>query len=162
MTTSATARPSLSPALIHTAGVAIDRGEVTINGVRLHYLTCGQGEPLLMLRGLDHVGALYADLRATGHTTENLRVGPARMGLSDTLRFTGTTAQDALNDWRDGALGFMDALEIAQADLLGHSLKSGRWRFRCPGTRCSSLPSWRSGETKEPCGRRRQMRGRIV
>jgi pimeloyl-ACP methyl ester carboxylesterase len=47
-------------------------------------------------------------------------------GLSNTPRFTGTTAQDALNVWRDGALGFKDALEIAQADLLGHSLTSGR------------------------------------
>ena len=130
MTTAAKGASSISPALVAAeeallalAGVTVERSEVLVNGVRLHYLTCGEGEPLLMLHGRGNAGALFAPLFAPLAAQRRIyALDLPGWGLSDKPRFTGRTAQDALDIWRDGALGFLDALHIPRADVLGHSM----------------------------------------
>jgi 4,5:9,10-diseco-3-hydroxy-5,9,17-trioxoandrosta-1(10),2-diene-4-oate hydrolase len=110
-------------ALLALAGVAVERGEVLVNGVRLHYLTCGEGEPLLMLHGRGNAGALFAPIFAPLAAQRKIyALDLPGWGLSDKPRFTGRTAQDALAIWREGALGFLEALNISRADVLGHSM----------------------------------------
>jgi pimeloyl-ACP methyl ester carboxylesterase len=104
--------------------VAIERGEVmTPDGVRLHYLACGEGEPLLMLHGRGNAGALFAPLFAPLAAQRRvIALDLPGWGLSDKPPFTGRNARDALEVWVGGALALLDALGLDQVDLLGHSM----------------------------------------
>lgn len=111
-------------ALLRTAGVPVERGEAPgPGGTRLHYLTCGEGEPLVLLHGRGSAGAaftpIFADLAAQRRV---IALDLPGWGLSDKPVFTGRTAQDALSVWREGALALLDHLRLESVDLLGHSM----------------------------------------
>lgn len=118
--------PALSAAeevLLATTGIPVERHDITVNGLRLHYLTCGEGEPLLMLHGRGLASALYAPiLSQLAQDRRVIALDLPGWGLSGKPRFTGHSAADALHLWMGGALALMDALDIAQADILGHSM----------------------------------------
>ncbi|HEX9036486.1 MAG TPA: alpha/beta hydrolase [Ktedonobacterales bacterium] len=105
-------------------GLAIERGEVTTpDGTRLHYLSCGAGDPLLLLHGRGGAGAQFARLfPALAAQRRVLTVDLPGWGLSDKPPFTGRDIRDALRLWTGGALALMDALGLNRVDLLGHSM----------------------------------------
>lgn len=122
----APASPALAAAeeaLLATTGIPVERHEVVVSGTRLHYLTCGEGKPLLLLHDRGNAGALFAPVLAP--LAERRRVIALDLpgwGLSDKPRFTGRTAHDALAVWVSGVLGLLDALGLEQVELLGHSM----------------------------------------
>jgi pimeloyl-ACP methyl ester carboxylesterase len=105
-------------------GVAVERGEITTaDGARLHYLTCGEGEPLLLLHGRGGAGALFAPLFAPLAAQRRvIALDLPGWGLSDKPPFTGRDTRDALRVWMGGALALLDALGLDQVDLFGHSM----------------------------------------
>ena len=110
-------------ALLATVGVPVERHEVSVNGTRLHYLTCGEGEPLLLVHGRGGAGALFAPiLAALAAHRRVIALDLPGWGLSEKPPFTGHTAEDALAIWRGGVLGLLDALSLDRVDLLGHSM----------------------------------------
>lgn len=111
-------------ALLATAGVAVERSEAPgPGGARLHYLTCGEGEPLLLLHGRGGAAAGFTPILAPLAAQRRvIALDLPGWGLSDKPAFTGRTAQDALRVWMDGALALLDHLGLEQVDLLGHSM----------------------------------------
>ncbi|WIG60774.1 MAG: hypothetical protein OJF49_003522 [Ktedonobacterales bacterium] len=110
-------------ALLRTAGMDVERHEMVANGTRLHYLTCGEGEPLVLLHGRGSAAARFTPV--LGRLAQKRRVIALDLpgwGLSGKPAFTGKTAEDALTVWSDGVLALLDEQKIEQADLLGHSM----------------------------------------
>ncbi len=110
--------------LLRTAGVPVERGEAPgPGGVRLHYLTCGEGEPLVLLHGRGSAGALFTPIFASLASQRRvIALDLPGWGLSDKPPFTGRTAQDALQVWVDGVVALLDHLGLESVDLLGHSM----------------------------------------
>lgn len=110
-------------AVLSTVGVPIERHDIVVNGTRLHYLTCGDGEPLIMLHGRGSSGAQFAPVLAQLAARRRvITLDLPGWGLSDKPRFTGHTARDALREWTQATLGFFDALGLDRVELLGHSM----------------------------------------
>jgi 4,5:9,10-diseco-3-hydroxy-5,9,17-trioxoandrosta-1(10),2-diene-4-oate hydrolase len=110
-------------AVLRATGIAVTRGDVTVQGMRLHYLTCGEGEPLVLLHGRGEAGALFAPvLPALAAERRVFTLDLPGWGLSDKPPFTGTTARDALRLWVESVLGFLDAQGLSRVSLLGHSM----------------------------------------
>jgi len=112
-------------ALLATLPIPVERHEVSVNGTRLHYLTCGDpnGEPLLLLHGRGSAASLFAPiLPQLAAQRRVIALDLPGWGLSDKPPFQGHTAQDALNVWMGGALGLLDALGLDRVDMLGHSM----------------------------------------
>lgn len=121
--TPANAFAAAEEAVLATAGVPIERHEATVNGVRLHYLTCGEGEPLLLLHARGDCAALFAPIFAQlAQARRVIALDLPGWGLSDKPHFTGHSAEDALALWVGAVVGFMDELGLAEVDLLGHSM----------------------------------------
>jgi 2-hydroxymuconate-semialdehyde hydrolase len=109
--------------VLESTGIPVERQDIQINGVRLHYLRCGNGEPLLLLHERGLAGATFAPvLPLLSEQRSVITLDLPGWGLSDKPIFTGHTPQDALNVWINGVLGFLDALGLDQIDLLGHSM----------------------------------------
>jgi pimeloyl-ACP methyl ester carboxylesterase len=109
--------------LLATLGIPVERHEVSVGGVRIHYLTCGEGEPLVLVHGRGNAGAHFAPIFAElAKERRVIALDLPGWGLSEKPPFTGHTAEDALNVWRGALLGFLDVLDIPQTDLLGHSM----------------------------------------
>lgn len=111
-------------ALLATAGVSVERGEAPgPGGARLHYLTCGEGEPLVLLHGRGGAAAEFTPILAPLAAQRRvIALDLPGWGLSDKPIFTGRTAHDALRIWTDGALALLDHLGLERVDLLGHSM----------------------------------------
>ena len=112
-------------ALLATLPIAVERHEALVNGMRLHYLTCGDpdDEPLLLLHGRGCAAATFAPiLPQLAAQRRVIALDLPGWGLSDKLPFQGHTAQDALNVWMGGALGLLDTLGLDRVDALGHSM----------------------------------------
>lgn len=110
-------------ALLATAGIPIERHDTVVHGIRLHYLTCGEGEPLLLLHGRGLSGGLFTPiLPRLAQERRVITLDLPGWGLSDKPAFTGRTARDALSVWMDGVVGFLDDQGLESVDLLGHSL----------------------------------------
>ena len=111
-------------ALLRTAGVEVERAEAPgPGGMRLHYLTCGEGEPLVLLHGRGSAAALFAPIFAPLAAQRRvIALDLPGWGLSDKPAFTGRTPQDALRFWMDGVLALLDHLGLDRVDLLGHSM----------------------------------------
>ena len=93
---------------------------MTVNGVRLHYVDRGKGEPIVMLHGN---GSMIQDFDASGITdmaAEKCRVIVFdRVGFGHTGRPGGTIwTPEAQADLLEAALA---KLEISRAVILGHS-----------------------------------------
>jgi 4,5:9,10-diseco-3-hydroxy-5,9,17-trioxoandrosta-1(10),2-diene-4-oate hydrolase len=114
---------AIEAALLATTGIAIEQHDTTVRGVRLHYLTCGEGEPLLLIHGRGGAGALFAPvLAALAAERRVITLDLPGWGLSDKPPFTGKTPHDALAVWREGVLGFLDDQGLGQIDIAGHSM----------------------------------------
>ena len=93
---------------------------MTVNGVRLHYVDRGEGEPIVMLHGN---GSMIQDFEASGiidSAAEKCRVIVFdRLGFGHTDRPSGTIwTPDAQADLLQAALARLD---ISGALILGHS-----------------------------------------
>lgn len=110
-------------AVLDWTGIPIAREDVEVDGTRLHYLSCGEGEPLLLLHDRGLAGATFAPiLPMIVAERRAITLDLPGWGLSGKPPFMGRTPQDALNIWTKGVLGFLDALGLDQVDLLGHSM----------------------------------------
>lgn len=110
-------------AVLATAGVPVERHEATVEGVRLHYLTCGDGEPLLLLHDRGDCAALFAPIfAALARQRRVLALDLPGWGLSDKPLFTGHSAEEALALWVAAVFGFLEALGLPAVDLLGHGM----------------------------------------
>ena len=110
-------------ALLATAGVPVERCDTVLNGVRIHYLTCGEGEPLVLAHGRGGAAALFTPiLAALAAGRRVLALDLPGWGLSAKPPFTGHSASDAVTIWRDALRAFLDDRGLAQADLAGHSM----------------------------------------
>src|SRR4051794_40968788 len=89
-----------------------------VNGRHLFFEESGQGEPLVFLGGLggDH-RAFAVPLRYFGSHYRSLALDARDVGQSDRADGPYTTAEMA-----DDVAGWLDALEIPSAHLVGHSL----------------------------------------
>jgi 4,5:9,10-diseco-3-hydroxy-5,9,17-trioxoandrosta-1(10),2-diene-4-oate hydrolase len=104
--------------------VSVERGEITTaDGVRLHYLDCGAGDPLLLVHGRGGAGAQFGRLfPAFAAQRRIITLDLPGWGLSDKPPFTGRDTPDALRVWTGGVLALLDALGLERVDLLGHSM----------------------------------------
>ena len=110
-------------ALLATAGIPVERRDTVLNGVRIHYLTCGEGEPLVLAHGRGGAAALFTPiLAALAAGRRVLALDLPGWGLSAKPRFTGHTASDAVAVWRDALRAFLDDQGLTQTDLAGHSM----------------------------------------
>ncbi|HEU5441624.1 MAG TPA: alpha/beta hydrolase [Ktedonobacterales bacterium] len=104
-------------------GLPIERCETTSGPLRLHYLTCGQGEPMLLLHGRGSSAARFAPILAQLAAERRvLALDLPGWGLSDKPPFTGRRAADALKVWVEGVRTLLDDQGIERVDLLGHSM----------------------------------------
>src|SRR5258708_21091443 len=112
----ASASPPLAAAeeaLLATTGIPVERHEVVVSGTRLHYLTCGEGQPLLLLHDRGNAGALFAPILAPlAERRRVIALDRPGWGLSDKPRFPGRTPQDRLAVWVAGGPGLLDALRL--------------------------------------------------
>lgn len=118
-----TAAETAERALISAIGLPVERHEMDAGGVRLHYLTCGQGEPVVLLHGRGNGAGIF--LPVFPALVANRRVIALDLpgwGLSAKPAFAGRTAQDALEFWMRGVVGLLDGLGLQDADVLGHSM----------------------------------------
>jgi 3-oxoadipate enol-lactonase len=92
--------------------------KIVVNGRRLFYEESGQGEPLVFLGGLggDH-RAFAVPMRHFGTRCRALALDARDVGQSDRADGAYATAEMA-----DDVAGWLDALEIPAANLVGHSL----------------------------------------
>ncbi len=96
------------------AGHSID-----VDGVRLHYVEAGSGPPLLLLHGLN--GSTFGFRMLTPYLTSHFRV------IALDLMGFGYSERPPHRDYSLSAqarlvAGFLDALGIERASVLGHSL----------------------------------------
>ena len=95
-----------------------EEGKCTVNGVRLHYARAGQGAPVLLLHGVTDNGRYWG------------RTGTALVQAHDVVsldqrghgRSEAPAAGYGLADLAADAAGVIEALRIAPAAVVGHSL----------------------------------------
>lgn len=110
-------------ALLATAGLPVERHDTYLNGVRTHYLTCGEGEPLVIVHGRGGAAALFTPILASLAAGRRvIALDLPGWGLSEKPPFSGHTARDAVNIWRDALHDFLDDQGLTQTDLAGHSM----------------------------------------
>lgn len=92
------------------------------NGVRLHYLEQGDagGVPVILLHGYTDSWFSFSSTLA-GFDASYRVFALSQRGHGDSGRPAGTYA---MTDFADDVIGFMDAMEIADAVLVGHSMGS--------------------------------------
>ena len=109
--------------LLATAGIPVERRETHLKGVRIHYLTCGEGEPLVLVHGRGNAAALFTPIfSALAAGRRVIALDLPGWGLSEKPPFIGHTATDAVHLWRDALCDFLDDQGLAQVDLAGHSM----------------------------------------
>jgi pimeloyl-ACP methyl ester carboxylesterase len=109
--------------VLRVVGVPIERHDTVVNDTRLHYLTCGEGEPLLLLHDRGLASALFAPiLPLLARKRRVLALDLPGWGLSDKPPFTGHTPHDALSMWTAAVSAFLDAQGLDEVELAGHSM----------------------------------------
>jgi pimeloyl-ACP methyl ester carboxylesterase len=93
--------------------------EVLVGGVRLHYVEAGEGPPLLLLHGLN--GSTFSFRLLMPYLARHFRT------IAVDLKGFGYSDRPSSGDYSLGAqarlvAGFLDALGIDRAFVLGHSL----------------------------------------
>lgn len=104
---------------LRAPGAAVQDSFVRVNGVRLHYRDWGgRGEPVILLAGLGNTARIYDDmapeLARDFRVLAMTRRGHGRSEVPE----SGYALDTLVADLR----GFMDAMGIARAHLVGHSL----------------------------------------
>jgi len=92
---------------------------VDVDGTNVHYLACGEGDPVIMLHGWPTSAHLYRDiLPIVGRSKRAIALDLPGYGWSDkppNTRYSFTYYEKILE-------GFLDALDIANTDLVVHDL----------------------------------------
>ena len=112
-------------ALLAEVGIPITTNDITVHGQSMHYLEAGNPKlpTLIMLHGRGSAAALwYSIMPQLARHRHLIAIDMPGWGLSSRAPFAGTTPQSALDWWRDGVLGAIDALGVQRFDLIGHSL----------------------------------------
>jgi len=90
-----------------------------VNGLNMHYVSCGAGNPVLLLHGFPDTHAIWRH-QMPALSAAGLRViAPDLRGYGKTDAPVATSAY-ALSFLADDILRLMDALDIAKAALIGH------------------------------------------
>jgi pimeloyl-ACP methyl ester carboxylesterase len=94
---------------------------VDVAGVRTNYLTAGDGEPVVLIHGSGPGVTAYANWRLTiPDLAKRYRVlAPDMVGFGYTQRPEDVSY--GVQTWADQVVGFMDALSIPRASLVGNS-----------------------------------------
>ncbi|WP_169312966.1 alpha/beta fold hydrolase [Thermomonospora curvata] len=94
---------------------------VVANGIRTNYLEAGSGEPVILIHGSGPGVTAYANWRLTLPALgARLRaLAPDMVGFGHTERPPGQ--RYGVEVWADQILGFMDALSLPRASLVGNS-----------------------------------------
>lgn len=98
---------------------------IVAKGINTNYHDVGNGTPVLLIHGSGPGVTAWANWRLTiPALAEKFRVvAPDMVGFGYTERPAGVRYQ--MNTWVDHALGFLDALKIDRAHLLGNSFGGG-------------------------------------
>ena len=116
---------ALDPAGDPTGGVPSARPEVgasvVADGIRTNYLEAGAGRPIVLVHGSGPGVSAYANWRLTiPALTDQLRVlAPDMAGFGFTERPADVRYE--LATWTDQLLGFLDALGLERASIVGNS-----------------------------------------
>lgn len=104
-----------------------------VNGLRLHYLEAGEGDPILLLHGFPTSSHLYRNiLPGLGKTRRAIALDLPGYGLSDKpldVPYDYDFYADVLD-------GFLDALDIGETNLVVHDLGGPvglYWAIQNPG-----------------------------
>ena len=117
--------PTLDPTGDPTGGVPSARPEVgasvVADGIRTNYLEAGAGRPVVLVHGSGPGVSAYANWRLTiPALTDQLRVlAPDMAGFGFTERPADVRYE--LATWTDQLLGFLDALGLERASIVGNS-----------------------------------------
>ena len=99
--------------------------EVVAAGIRTNYHVAGEGTPILMLHGSGAGVSAYANWRLNlPSLSQHFKVfAPDMVGFGFTERPAGV--KYSLAQWVTHALGFLDALDLAQVHVVGNSFGGG-------------------------------------
>jgi pimeloyl-ACP methyl ester carboxylesterase len=88
------------PEIFDHAGIPVKHGRARVNGIRMHYVTAGQGEPLLLLHGTPKTHYYWYKLipLLTEHFTV---VAPDLRGFGDTDKPPVSEGYDSLTNAKD-------------------------------------------------------------
>lgn len=94
---------------------------VVANGIKTNYLEDGQGRPVVFIHGSGPGVTAYANWRLVmpGLAPNFRTLAPDMVGFGYTERPDGVTYN--VQVWADQVIGFMDALDIRTASLVGNS-----------------------------------------
>src|SRR6516162_4379768 len=98
---------------------------VVANGIKTNYLEAGQGPPVVFIHGSGPGVTAYANWRLVmPKLAPHFRIlAPDMVGFGYTERPDGVKFN--VQTWADQVIGFMDALDIRTASLVGNSFGGG-------------------------------------
>ncbi|MGH3218082.1 MAG: alpha/beta fold hydrolase [Streptosporangiaceae bacterium] len=98
---------------------------VVANGIKTNYLEDGQGPPVVFVHGSGPGVTAYANWRLVmpGLAPHYRTLAPDMVGFGYTDRPAGVTYD--VQTWADQTIGFMDALDIQTATIVGNSFGGG-------------------------------------
>ena len=98
---------------------------VVANGIRTNYLEDGKGTPVVFVHGSGPGVTAYANWRLVmpGLAPHYRALAPDMVGFGYTDRPAGVTYN--VQTWADQTIGFMDALDIQTASVVGNSFGGG-------------------------------------
>jgi 2-hydroxy-6-oxo-octa-2,4-dienoate hydrolase len=98
---------------------------VVANGIETNYLEDGKGTPVVFVHGSGPGVTAYANWRLVmpGLAPHYRALAPDMVGFGYTDRPAGVTYN--LQTWADQTIGFMDALDIQTASVVGNSFGGG-------------------------------------
>ncbi|MEO8541312.1 MAG: alpha/beta hydrolase, partial [bacterium] len=138
--------------------MAWTEGDISIDGVRIHYYRRGTGRPLVLAHGFSDNGKCWDRVATVLEDRYDVIAFDARHhGLSD------KPADGSIGDGND-LVALVEALGLEKAALLGHSMGAGTVAQaageRPELFRCAILedPAWRDGPMPPPAGGREMPR----
>jgi pimeloyl-ACP methyl ester carboxylesterase len=98
---------------------------VVANGIKTNYLEDGKGTPVVFVHGSGPGVTAYANWRLVmpGLAPHYRTLAPDMVGFGYTDRPAGVTYN--VQTWADQTIGFMDALDIQTASIVGNSFGGG-------------------------------------
>jgi pimeloyl-ACP methyl ester carboxylesterase len=109
---------TLAPQLAHAQPAAVQSRFATVNGVKLHYLTAGQGPPVLLLHGFAETSHMWLPLIAQLAATHTV-IAPDLRGYGDSEKpATGYEKKNLAQDIH----ALMDSLGDRRIELVGHDI----------------------------------------
>ena len=91
---------------------------VNVNGLKLNYLVCGEGTPIVLSHGFQN--SVFAFTPVLDDLAKRFQVFALdKRGHGDSEKPPGPYR---IQDFADDLLGFLDVLDLEKVDLLGHSM----------------------------------------